>query len=979
MKISPPVESIVFKGKLNIALFFLLVLVGLAGNYFKYQIFFNVDFIFGSIFAMLALQFFGILWGIIAAVVISSFTFVLWLHPYAIIIMTCEVIFVAFMTGKKKTGFVMADSLYWIVLGMPLVLLFYHGVMKIPMSNTFIIMLKQSVNGIFNAILARLIFSLVAIYRREALITFRETVFNLLAFLVLMVSLVTLFVESRKDFARTDSEIRSSITITGRRVTTALQRWLDLKTSSMMQLAKLAGTLPVAAMQERIEQSLASDPDFLRMGMTDPFATTIAYSPVYDDMGKRNIGKNFADRPYIPILKSAMKPMLSEVVMGRIGTPKPFTSILVPIVKNGDYHGYVIGVINFDRIRELLAENVEGSGMQFILLDKNRNIIVTSYANRKSMMLFTRSGGATKQLDEKVSQWVPDVQGSGTSIMERWRNSYYIVSSQIGKVSEWELVLEQPIAPFQKSLNDEYSDKLMVAFSIFIIALIFAEFSSRKILYSTERLQEITTALPSKLRGGGATEWPWSAMAETNRLIGNFMDMEEALKQKFHELEWINEGLENKVKLRTAELNSEMEEHKKTAQNLRESEEKYRVIFQNDIYAICIFDMETMRFIDMNDAHVGMYGYTREEFLSGMTIYDITAEHNDSEKTIQELIREGSIFIPLRYHRRKDGARFPVEIVGGSFTWQGKGVIFAMTHDISGRTNAEDSLQEKTRLLEDLTKNLENKVDLEISRRMRNEQILIQQSKLATMGEMLGAIAHQWRQPLNALGLSIQNMRETFSHGELDRPMIEEMVKMSMGHIRHMSKTIDDFRNFFLPDKGKTEFDAMVAVGEVLSLLSAQLAANKIDYRLTCLYHKKVFKDIKNITPCEEKVVEGFRNEFEHVIMNVIDNAIDSILERLNRNEMADERGSINFVFDNRDDWIVITISDNGRGIPDTIFDRVFEPYFTTKEQSRGTGIGLYMAKIIIEDHMAGRISARKSDKGAIMVIELPAAAARHA
>ncbi len=135
---------------------------------------------------------------------------------------------------------------------------------------------------------------------------------------------------------------------------------------------------------------------------------------------------------------------------------------------------------------------------------------------------------------------------------------------------------------------------------------------------------------------------------------------------------------------------------------LRESEEKYRVVFHNEIYAICIFDLETLELLDVNGAYTQLYGYSREELISGMTIHDITAEHQVSDAATTRATREGTIFIPLRYHRKKDGVVFPVEIVGGPYVWQGRKVMFALAHDISARKQAENALGEKEKMLEQM-------------------------------------------------------------------------------------------------------------------------------------------------------------------------------------------------------------------------------------------------------------------------------------
>lgn len=164
--------------KKNSNLFFCaLIVAGLAGNYFNYPIFLNIYFLFGSIFAMLALQFFGRSRGVLAGAIIASYTYVLWNHPYAIIIMTAEVAVVGLLMERRKMGMVQAATLYWLVIGMPLVYLFYHLVMHVPLSSVNITMTKQGMNGITNTLVARLIFSGYSFRSRLVNVSYREIVY----------------------------------------------------------------------------------------------------------------------------------------------------------------------------------------------------------------------------------------------------------------------------------------------------------------------------------------------------------------------------------------------------------------------------------------------------------------------------------------------------------------------------------------------------------------------------------------------------------------------------------------------------------------------------------------------------------------------------------------------------------------------------------------------------------------------------------
>ncbi len=254
-----------------------------------------------------------------------------------------------------------------------------------------------------------------------------------------------------------------------------------------------------------------------------------------------------------------------------------------------------------------------------------------------------------------------------------------------------------------------------------------------------------------------------------------------------------------------------------------------------------------------------------------------------------------------------------------------------------------------------------------------SERILVHQSRLAAMGEMIGAIAHQWRQPLNAVNAIIQDLKDAFAYGVLDRNYLDRSVKDAMQQVQFMSKTIDDFRNFFHPDKTKKPFDVKEAAGDVLTMVSSQLASHGISYRITCHVHNRTFEDFNSpVIPCGEMKLLGYENEMKQVFLNLVNNAKDAILGCREHGLMGPGvKGLITVDFEHPGERVVIRVTDNGGGISADILDRIFEPYFSTKEPGRGTGIGLYMSKMIIENNMGGRLTARNVDGGAEFRIEV--------
>ena len=236
-----------------------------------------------------------------------------------------------------------------------------------------------------------------------------------------------------------------------------------------------------------------------------------------------------------------------------------------------------------------------------------------------------------------------------------------------------------------------------------------------------------------------------------------------------------------------------------------------------------------------------------------------------------------------------------------------------------------------------------------IKENQKKDQLLLQQSKLAAMGEMVGAIAHQWRQPLNALALRNQFIIDDFEDDMIDKEYIEEFSTSSMKLINFMSKTIDDFRNFFRLDKLEKEFSIHEKISETSNMLLSQLTDHQIEINID----KNDFR------------VMGHDSEFQQVILNLINNAKDALLD----NNISSPQ--INVEVSQEKDMGIIKISDNAGGIPEDVIPRVFEPYFTTKEEGKGTGLGLYMSKMIIEDNMGGHIQVENSKDGAVFTIKL--------
>lgn len=259
-------------------------------------------------------------------------------------------------------------------------------------------------------------------------------------------------------------------------------------------------------------------------------------------------------------------------------------------------------------------------------------------------------------------------------------------------------------------------------------------------------------------------------------------------------------------------------------------------------------------------------------------------------------------------------------------------------------------IQLKNKQLEELNNSLDEKIRKEIYKRKEQEQILIHQSRLAAMGEMTSMIAHQWRQPLNAIGLRLQNIQLLYDLNRLEEKNMKDMISQSFHILEKMSTTIDDFKDFFEPNKIKKEFVVYKMIESTFNLVDVTFSSKNI----------KVTIEHSNLK------IYTYENELSQVILNIFSNAKDALIER------NIKLPKINVDITQDDNYVIVFIEDNAGGVPDNIINKIFEPYFSTKTQKNGMGIGLYMSKMIIERNIGGKLTVNNGIKGAKFNIYLP-------
>ncbi|MBA3025891.1 MAG: PAS domain-containing sensor histidine kinase [Sulfurimonas sp.] len=270
-------------------------------------------------------------------------------------------------------------------------------------------------------------------------------------------------------------------------------------------------------------------------------------------------------------------------------------------------------------------------------------------------------------------------------------------------------------------------------------------------------------------------------------------------------------------------------------------------------------------------------------------------------------------------------------------------------------------LDQQKEQLEIFNTKLEMRVKEEIEKQKKQEHMILHQSRQAAMGEMIESIAHQWRQPLNIIGLATVNLETLYAFGKMTEKQFHEKMDIIGLNINYMSDTIDDFRNFLKPEREMVNFSPKKSIQEVLTILSAQFHNNNII---------EVLK-----TQCDI-LFYGVENEFKQVLFIILNNAREAIKAQIEKGKI--EKGTISLSLECKEEQGVIKISDNGGGINPSIINSIFDPYFSTKHHANGTGVGLHIAKNIIESRMKGLIEVTNIASGSCFSITLPLATEEH-
>jgi len=647
----------------------------------------------------------------------------------------------------------------------------------------------------------------------------------------------------------------------------------------------------------------------------DKNAIIIAISPPLTAKAKSAIGINISDRSFITVLQKTLKPMISDVVMGKIGEMLPRLLVLAPVVIDGRYAGHVSGALDLRQIREHLDNSLASNATLYTLLDGSGNIIMTNRTDQAMMKPFVRPKGALNRLDDQISQWVPSVPAN-TPISERWRQSFYIAESSLGSMAGWKLILEQPMAPFQKTLHHNYTHKLFLLFVILLVSLVLAEFLSRSMNVTFENLGRITHGLPRQVSNDDREiAWPESSIREAAHLISNFKLMSESLAEQFSKIRQVNQSLEQLLG------------------ELRESEERFSCMFRKHSAVMLLIEPETGAIVDANLAAESFYEYPRQTLL-GMNLDDINTLPSDLVKAAKNSVNASKDFFILP-HRKASGEIRTVEVRSTPISVNGKIQLFSIINDITERMQAEEE-------------------------RNSLQAQLQQVQKMEAIGTLAGGIAHDFNNILGALLGYAEIALEDCPPGSLVSNEIEQILKAGK-RARDLVKQILAFSR-----QAQTErmpLQPSVMVKETVKMLSSTLPATI---------------EIKQDIDPDAGPILADPTQIHQILMNLCTNAYQA---------MEEHGGMLTISLKMKDltekdleteprlqpgPFVHLSIKDTGEGIAPEIRDRIFDPYFTTKEIGKGSGMGLAILHGIVKSYN-GFVTCRSTlGEGSVFDVFLP-------
>ena len=547
----------------------LLIVVGYAGNYFSFPFGFGVDFLFGSIAVLVVVSLYGIVWGTVASSIAGFYTIILWQHPYASIIFTCETLFVAWRLRQGDRNIVLIDMIFWLLIGMPLVWLFYSQILQVGAITTSIILVKQPVNGIFNALVASLILTYKPLYRwaksysARANVFFEQILLDLLVAFVIVPALMLIVVNNRVVTDYEQEQLIETVETSAQHLASELQQWHQSGLEALRYLAETSSQTRIVVSeqtQESMELAIRSLPLFRQIYMINADLEIIATATNREEQVSLLLDRSEVNRINFSQLDIPRKPqifVLPSQIEKNSAPLQPKILQTLPIILDERWVGNIIAELNIDFIEQLLQTETLSLPLRSTLLDKNNLVIASTDSELNfQQILNRRQNGEISYVKsegaEKVYHWLPIMPGK--ALIARWKESFYGQDLLINEEIPLSLIIEVPASPYIDYLQSLYIRSLTILLLIALSAILIAKFLSRLLVKPIFKLTTFTNNLPNKLLQHKTIEFPRSFIIEMNTLATNFEVMSKTIEQNIQQIQTTNRKLQQAKE--TAEIAS---------------------------------------------------------------------------------------------------------------------------------------------------------------------------------------------------------------------------------------------------------------------------------------------------------------------------------------------------------------------------------------------------------------------------------------
>ncbi|MHB8172524.1 MAG: EAL domain-containing protein [Thermincolia bacterium] len=512
-----------------------LIALGLVGTNFVIPLFLGVDFLLGSVAVLITVRLLGVGWGTGVAILTGTYGYMIWGHPYLIVALTFEALFVGLLLRRKNSNMLLLDGIYWVFIGIPVIgLTYYYSANHGDATTVLLFSLGKAVNGIFNTLIASLFLTLLPLEkwlkvnqdsREGKYITLYQLLFNLLVVLIFIPSLLFLVIDNQREQREIEKEILHLLRDESKQINENLLTWQRKHFHAVNQLAQVAAGSdlnPSPELQNSTDTIKRAFPEIIHMYIGNGEGKAIAFSPSTGEDGKSSIGMSFADRDYYKELKSTLKPVMSDVFVARV-IPVPIVSLSVPVTKNNQLHSYALASVDLSYLGKLLKHSTHGGTLDATLVDRQGQVIASTLSDVQPLQTFVRKqNGDIQPLDNHTYHW---------------QEFYYIKEIVVDQDIPWTLIVEVPKKPYLTELKNSNIKNLVFILIISLLALLIANKISGWLTEPMSNLAAVTTDLSNKLPNLQAFDWPRSPITEMDSLITNFKTMALSLQQKVKQLE----------------------------------------------------------------------------------------------------------------------------------------------------------------------------------------------------------------------------------------------------------------------------------------------------------------------------------------------------------------------------------------------------------------------------------------------------------